>query len=250
MDYLDTATALGFFQAYKRESYGWLEAREGHHLLDVGCGTGDDVLALAQVVGDSGRVVGIDNSDTLISEAKKRAEGLNLPVEFQVGDAHHLDFADNAFDGCRADRVFQHLPDREQALTEMIRVARPGARIVVSDPDWETLVIDAPDRDLTRKILNHGCDSVQNGWCGRQLPALFKGAGMLEVVVYVRTLLLTDFAMANQVYSLQATAEGLQEAGGITALEVSEWLAHLKEASQAGRFFSGVTGFAVCGRKP
>ncbi len=250
MDYLDTATALEFFQAYKRESYGWVEAGEGHHILDVGCGNGDDVLALAQIVGNAGWIVGIDNSEILISEAKKRDEGLNLPVEFRVGDAHNLDFADNTFDGCRADRVFQHLPDREQALAEMIRVARPEARIAVTDPDWETLAIDAPNRDLTRKILNHLCNSTRNGWCGRQLPALFKKAGLLDIVVYTKTLLLTDFAMANQLYSLQAAAEGLQEAGTITVLEVAGWLEHLKQASQAGLFFSAMTGFSVSGRKP
>jgi ubiquinone/menaquinone biosynthesis C-methylase UbiE len=45
----------------------------------------------------------------MIVEARKRAEGLNLPVEYQAGDAHHLDFADNTFGGCRAERVFMHV---------------------------------------------------------------------------------------------------------------------------------------------
>jgi ubiquinone/menaquinone biosynthesis C-methylase UbiE len=250
LDYLDRATALEFFQAYKRESYGWVEARVGHHILDIGCGTGDDVLALARLVGNTGRSVGIDNSETLICEANKRAEGLNLPVEFQVGDAHCLDFADNVFDGCRADRVFQHLPDREQALAEMIRVARPGARIAANDADWETLVIDSPDRDLTRRILNHHCDNFTNGWSGRQLPALFKRAGVLDIVVYTKNLILTDFAVADQLYSLQVCAEELQEAGTLTSREANEWVEQLKQASEAGLFFCAVTGFAASGRKP
>lgn len=250
IDYLDTATALEFFQAYKLESYGHLEVKEGDHILDVGCGTGDDVLALAKIVGNTGRVVGIDNSESLIAEAKKRAEGLSLPIEFYVGDAHNLDFDDNAFDGCRADRVFQHLPDRKQSLAEMTRVARPGARIAVNEPDWETLVLDSPNRDLTRKILNHFCDNVRNGWCGRQLPALFKKASLLEIVVYTKTLILTDFELANQLYGLQATAESMREAGMITMLEVKEWVEQLRQTSQAGFFFSALTGFSVMGRKP
>jgi hypothetical protein len=130
--------------------------------------------------------------------------------------------------------VFQHLSDREQALAEMIRVARPGARIAANDADWETLVIDAPDRDLTRKILNHHCDGVCNVRSGRQLPALFKKTGLLDIVVCTNTLILTDLAMAEQLYSLQAAAEELQEAGKITLLEVTKWLEHLKQASQAG----------------
>jgi hypothetical protein len=48
-----------------------------------------------------------------------------------------------------------------------------GARIVISEPDWETFVVDMPNKPLTRKILNHFCDETQNGWCGRELIRFF-----------------------------------------------------------------------------
>ena len=139
VNYLDNASSIEFFKSYKRHSYSMVNVKKGNCVLDLGCGAGDDALALAQIVGSTGRVVGIDNSETMIAEAKKRAEGFGGHVEFRLGDAHNLDFADNTFDGCRADRVFQHLEEPKQALSEMIRVARPGARIVINDPDWETL---------------------------------------------------------------------------------------------------------------
>jgi ubiquinone/menaquinone biosynthesis C-methylase UbiE len=121
VDYLDTANSIQHFQSYKRKTYASMKVEQGHCVLDVGCGAGEDVLALAQIVGDTGRVVGIDNSETMIAEARKRAEGFGGRVEFRLGDAHNLDFADNIFDGCRADRVFQHLEEPKQALSEMIR---------------------------------------------------------------------------------------------------------------------------------
>lgn len=248
--YLDTVSAMELFQAYKRRTFALLNVREGHHLLDVGCGTGDDVRVLAQIVGSTGRVVGVDNSETMIAEARKRAEGLNLPVEYRVGDAHNLDFADNTFGGCRADRVFQHLEDPWQALAEMIRVVRPGARIVVVDPDYETLVVDVPDRALTRKILNFYCDSIRNGWIGRRLPGLFKKSGLTDIAVITDTLVLTDYALANQIFEFESTVERAQEAGVVSAAAAANWLDRLEEASQAGRFFLAVTGFGVSGRKP
>ena len=131
---LDTASAHEQVQAFKRRTCELLEVKTGAHLLDIGCGPGDNVRALAQMVGSTGRVVGVDNSEAMIAEARKRAEGLNLPVEYSVGDAHHLDFADNTFDGCRAERVFQHVENPGQVLLEMVRVACPGGRIVVLDP--------------------------------------------------------------------------------------------------------------------
>ena len=69
--YLDTVTGLEAAQAYKQRSYELLNLKPGHRVLDVGCGTGDDVCAMAKIVGLSGRVVGIDNSEVMIAEAKK-----------------------------------------------------------------------------------------------------------------------------------------------------------------------------------
>jgi cyclopropane fatty-acyl-phospholipid synthase-like methyltransferase len=76
--YLDTAGTQEQIQTFKRRTFELLEVKAGYHLLDVGCGTGDDVRALAPLVGSTGRVVGVDHSGTMIAEARKRAEGLNL----------------------------------------------------------------------------------------------------------------------------------------------------------------------------
>ena len=87
-------------------------------VLDIGCGTGDDVLALAELVGPKGKVIGLDNSKSMIEEANQRSKQNQYAVQFRVGDIYKLDFADNTFDCCRADRVFMHLPDRQQALSD------------------------------------------------------------------------------------------------------------------------------------
>lgn len=60
-------------------------------MIDVGCGTGDDVRALATLVGPVGHVIGIDASETMISVAQERSRASLLPVEFAAGDAAKLD---------------------------------------------------------------------------------------------------------------------------------------------------------------
>lgn len=57
--------------------------------------------ALAALVGQEGRVVGIDASETMLGVARERSRASALPVEFTVGDAFALDFPDDAFDACR-----------------------------------------------------------------------------------------------------------------------------------------------------
>ena len=245
VDYLDTTSALESMQAMKRRTFTLLEVKEGHHLLDVGCGLGADVRALAQLVGPTGRAVGVDSSETMIMEARRRAEGSDLPVEYRVGDARRLDFPDHTFDGCRAERIFVHLDDPRQALAEMVRVARSGGRIVVLDGDWETLVVDAEDRAVTRKLLNFFCDSVRSGWVGRQLPALFHEARLTDIGIIADTFLMTDLSLADQTAELRATVERAQAAGVVSAAEGAAWLGQLEKAGQTGRFFSAVTLFGV-----
>lgn len=249
--YLDTVSATRFAQEYKRKTYGLLGARAGAHLIDVGCGTGDDVLALAQVVGPQGRVVGVDKNPAMIAEGWKRVAGRNLPAEFHLCDSHRLSFADGTFDGYRSDRAVQHMDDPAKAIAEGVRVLRGGGRMVISEPDWDTLVIDSEDRDVTRRVVRFMCDRVvRHGWIGRQLPGLFKRAGLKDVSVSADTFILTDLTTAERIWGLRRHARSAQEAGVLTAAEVDGWLRRMEEADAAGQFFSATVGFVACGTKP
>ncbi len=248
-NYLDAFNAMETVRAWKRRSFGMLAIAPGQHLLDVGCGLGGDAVSLAEAVGSDGRVVGVDNSEKLIVEARQRVEDVSLPVEYHVGDIYALLFDAASFDGCRADRVFQHLDRPSDALRELIRVTKPGGRIVVGDPDWETLVIDAPQTAVTRTILNFVCDSHRHAWMGRQLYAHFQMAGLAAVEVAADTLLFIDYDLADLTVALGTRVRQAQDAGVITEHEAAEWVESLAEASEAGRFFAAMTCFTVGGRK-
>jgi ubiquinone/menaquinone biosynthesis C-methylase UbiE len=248
--YLDKFRGLEWAHAYKMRSFEYLNVEPGDSILEVGCGAGDDSLTLARMVGPNGRVVGIDAGEDMISEAKKRAEHCNLPVEFFVQDACSLDFPDNTFDGCRADQVFQHVGDPRKGLSQVIRVARPGARIVICDPDWETLAIDSADKRVTRKIVNYRCDVFRSGWIGRQLAGLFKSLGLVDACVHADVFVITDFSLANRLWRLRDTAQRASETGAISEQDASDWIGQLEEADRNGLFFGAVTGFAAVGQKP
>ncbi|MEZ4521370.1 MAG: methyltransferase domain-containing protein [Thermomicrobiales bacterium] len=73
VDYLDQVTKLA--GDYKRVTYQMIDLKPGDAVLDVGCGAGDDVRAMAEFIGPAGRAVGIDLSQTMIDEARKRSGG-------------------------------------------------------------------------------------------------------------------------------------------------------------------------------
>ncbi len=247
--FLNTVSAIEVIRAYKRRSFELLGIRAGQVLLDLGCGNGDDACELAGLVGTTGRVVGVDRSETLIATARERLGSRPLPVEFQVGDAYRLDFAAATFDGCRADRVFHHLERPEQAMAELVRVARPGGRVVTIDPDFETGIVDASDPALTRRLLNLNCDRYRNGWIGRHMRALFTDGGLVDVAVEPLVVTFEEYTLANQVLALEGTVAHAQESGVVSAAEGARWLAELQQASAAGRFFGSLTAFIVVGRK-
>jgi len=248
--YLDTTASLDFMQGIKRRTYEAMRAQPGARLLDVGCGMGDDVRALAVIVGPGGSVVGIDNSEKMVAEALKRTEGLDLPVEFQVGNAAHLDFEDNSFDGVRAERILIHLEDPQAAIAEMVRVTRPGGHLVTMDADWDTLLLDAPDRDLTRKVLNLVSDAIRNNWIARQVPGIFKHMGLQDVTTGAGTLIMQEFPLFDHVVHLSETIEHAVTTGLLDPQEIEPWRAALEERGRQGLFFGAMTGLVTVGRKP
>ena len=144
-----------------------------------------------------------------------------------------------------------HVDHPRLVLAEMIRVTRPGGRLVVLDPDFETLVFDAADRSVTRRIVNFVCDHiVRHGWMGRQRPALFRDVQLTDIRVAAETVLYTEYALTAQLLRLREHTARAQEAGVVSAAEAASWLGELEQADQAGRFFAALTFFFVSGRKP
>ncbi len=243
--FMDTSHALQTASAYKQRIMEQLALQEGATVLDVGCGTGQDAQDLAQAVGPRGRVVGVDCSETMLQVARSRTA--QLPIEYILADAIHLPFADASFDGCQASRVLGYLPEPELALAEMVRVARPGARIVTADADFDLTVVEIPDRALVRKMVHAICDQVQQGWLGRQMPRLFQQVGLEDVRVDGRMMRI-DYAFFQLAF--HGILQRALEAGAVSAEELARFWTALAQAEQAQHFFAGSVGFIVSGRKP
>jgi len=245
--FLDAAGASASVQAYKRRLVELLDLRPGQRVLDVGCGTGDDAREMACIVGANGRIVGIDNSRAMIAVAQERGTGTEKSVDFRVGDAHDLPFESESFDVCRADRSLMHVPDARRALAEMTRVTKPGGRLAVFEVDFGTLLIDADDRPLARKILSTWCDSFRDGWLGRRIPALAANLEWEDIQIIPYTLLLSP-VLADPILGSTTVARAV-ESGAITASDGQRWLKHLEDLERKRRFFSSLTGFLVAGRR-
>lgn len=246
---LSRAPMMGYLLKNPAEAYAWLEPRPGLRILDVGAGTGSLLHPLADLIGPGGSIVGIDYSQTMVDEAVRRLEGSDLPIEFEQMDACNLEFDDASFDRAISNIVFQHLPDPERALAEMVRVTKPGGLVSIFEQDWETFIVDSPNRDLTRRLTLGFTDLIRNGRIGRELFGMFKRSGLEEVSVAPVNLVFTPEMFLIFVASLQAYLASAVQKGIATTNEVDDWLAELNARALDGSFFAAFTCYRAIGRK-
>ena len=149
---LDFLNDLPFFKAYKAATWAALDIGAGDSILDVACGAGFDLIEMARRH-PSAAFCGTDRSGGLLAIAKTRAVAAGLgDARFVRGEAARLPFKAGAFDGVRIDRALQHIEDPEEAVAEMVRVTRPGGRIVAAEPDWGAYILFNGDRDASEKL--------------------------------------------------------------------------------------------------
>jgi ubiquinone/menaquinone biosynthesis C-methylase UbiE len=223
-----------------------LGLKPGVRVLDIGCGLGDDAREIAAIVGANGRVVGIDPSETMIAESKKRAAGLGLPVEFLIGDVRNLDFPDSSFDFVRTDRVLMFVPEIQQAISEIVRVLRRGGCVVASELDHEMHFQDSHFPDISRKVCSVFAASQPQPQLGRQLHRLLAEHGLRNVKCVPRVLRppYKTFRFALDGFLAAAVARGQ-----LTENEISSWLNDLAVLDEAGLFNVGIIVFTARGEK-
>lgn len=239
--YLDAVAATDVARSYKRDLLGALAIEPGHHVLDVGCGPGTDLAALAAAAGPTGAVFGIDQDPQMVAIAQTRLTG-QPTVQVRTADAHQLPFEGRSIDRARADRVLMHVADPAAVLAELHRVLRPGGLLTLAEPDWDALAIDHPDHAVSRAFTRYVAERVnRNAAIGRQLPRLATDAGYTVRAVRNVAAVFTDFEAAETVLGLRRNTERAVKAGYLTEDDAHAWLEHLT----TGTFFATSTFITV-----
>ena len=144
-----------------------------------------------------------------------------------------------------AQTVLVHVPRAVAALAEMCRVVRPGGRVASIDQDGDALVIDHPDRELTRRLVAFSSDHrYADGWTGRRLPRMFRAAGLSGVTVSMRCHLETEPGGFLHEVVLRL-ADSAAEMGVVSEAEWRRWTAALAELAETGSFFAS-TNYYLC----
>jgi demethylmenaquinone methyltransferase/2-methoxy-6-polyprenyl-1,4-benzoquinol methylase len=211
-DCMNTVMTAGLHRGWRRRAAELAEVSPGDRVLDVASGTGDLALELAARVAPGGEVVGVDFSQRMLELARAKASadcGPGVTVRFQAANALALPFEANEYAAATVGFGARNFADLERGLAEMVRVVRPGGRVVV-------LEITTPRRPPLSTFFEM--------WFDRVVPVLGRVAGDAAAYSYLPSSV-RRFPGPDQLAEVMVRC-GLRDvryiltAGGIVALHV------------------------------
>lgn len=229
-----------------KQQLEWLNIQPGDHILDIGCGIGDQAYAMAQLAGATGSVTGTDVSHAMVEMAKGRHQSSGTNLDFLVAPADAQPLDDATFDHIRTERVLMYIQNIDAVFMEYQRLLKPGGRLLVYDVDWDALVIAHPDTALTRKIVEFISDKFPAGRIGSNLPGYFNRFGFNDIKVKA-------CGYSHPLELVKRIIGGIIQTGvgekAFTADDINEWWAILEQDNREGKFFASFQGFMVIGTK-
>ncbi|MEA2153240.1 MAG: demethylmenaquinone methyltransferase / 2-methoxy-6-polyprenyl,4-benzoquinol methylase [Solirubrobacteraceae bacterium] len=132
-DLLNTAMTAGLHHRWRARAADLAGVGRGSRVLDVATGTGDLAIELAGRVAPDGEVVGSDFAEAMLARARAKAasRGGEVSPHFEWGDALALPYGEDSFDAATVGFGARNFADLHRGLAEMVRVVRPGGRVVV-----------------------------------------------------------------------------------------------------------------------
>lgn len=216
------------------------------HVLEVGCGTGAVLRALACRPDFLGKAVGVDQSQAFIDAARRFAqeEHLSNRLEFHIGDVHKLPFDDGTFDAVIAHTLVSHVTQPAVVLKEVARVVRRGRSVAIFDGDYASLTYAYPDHEFGRKMdAALATATFNNPFILRDLPQLLPEIGLL----LTETLpdVVAEIGSGSYFKSFAETYAPFVTSGGLLPpADVDAWLATQLRAIEAGTFFASCNYYA------
>ncbi|MEI2464062.1 demethylmenaquinone methyltransferase [Niallia taxi] len=139
-DKMNTVISFQQHKIWRKDTMKKMNVTKGAKALDVCCGTADWTISLADAVGPTGEVKGLDFSENMLSIGKEKTKGYSN-IELIHGNAMELPFPDDSFDFVTIGFGLRNVPDYLQVLKEMKRVVKPGGKVVCLETSQPTMPV-------------------------------------------------------------------------------------------------------------
>ncbi len=151
----------------------------GDTVLDLGSGAGNDVFVARRLVGESGKVIGIDMTKAMVDMAVSNNQKAGYDnVEFRLGEIENMPVEENSVDVVLSNCVLNLVPDKKKAFAEIFRVLKPGGHFSISD-----IVTDGALPERLREVASLYAGCVSGALQMEEYLGLISEAGFAEVEV-------------------------------------------------------------------
>jgi arsenite methyltransferase len=185
--------------------------KEGDTVIDLGSGAGNDAFIARSIVGEKGKVIGIDFTDKMIEKARINADTLHYNnVEFRQGDIEKMPVAGNVADVVVSNCVLNLVPDKQKAFAETFRVLKKGGHFSVSDV---VLVGELPSGLTESAEMYAGC--ISGAIQKEEYLAIIQNSGFINVKVQKEKQIslpdeiLTQYLSSDAIESLKCGKTGI-----------------------------------------
>ena len=224
------------------------QPQPGETVVDVGSGAGTVSALLAERVGPTGRVVGVEPNARLREVARTRVT--DAGVDFVDGLAASLPMADGSVDLLWCERVLQHVAEPQAAVDEFTRVLRPGGRAVVLDSDHASRVTSTLATEVAALFSAAFMAQVANPRAAIRIPEQAMRAGLtVDPDIGSCALVLSSSVLLNSPFVADNARQAV-ELGLVTQAVADESVRALHAAAEAGHALGAVTVFGFVLRRP
>ena len=222
-----------------------LDIRSGSRVLDFGCGPGFISIGLANLVGTSGRVYGMDLNKRFISEATRRAQNLTQ-VTFHKVENEEIPLREHAVNRLFCKNVLEYVPDVRETLQEFQRVLEPGGRLLIIDSDWRFVVVEPWGHVQTERFFSAASIAFKTPAIGRRLRTELMNVGFKDVEVKVQAGVDTTGGSLSVLRNMRSYIETLDL---IAITDLVELMNEAEAAVRDGRYMFCLPQFIVSGRR-
>lgn len=179
------------------------QIKEGNTVVDLGSGAGNDCFVARSIVGESGRVIGIDMTEPMLEKANKNVKALGFTnVEFRLGDIENMPIENNTADVVVSNCVMNLVPDKHKAFAETFRILKSGGHFSISDI---VLVGELPEGLRKEAALYAGC--VSGAIQKEEYLGIIRSAGFTNIIIQKERLI----TLPNEILSHYLSVEQLRD---------------------------------------
>lgn len=190
--------------------------KEGDTVIDLGSGAGNDAFIARKIVGEKGKVIGVDFTEPMIALARANAEKLGLNnVEFRQGDIEDMPVTSNKADVIVSNCVLNLVPNKHKVFGEIYRVLKPGGHFSISD-----IVLEGPLPEKWKEVAELYAGCVSGAIQKKEYLGIIEEAGFKNITLQKdKTIHIPDDILANYL-SAEEVAEYKKGTTRITSITV------------------------------